>query len=119
MTTEQGNKLIAEFMGWRFIKWCGTDDEEELPMYQRFEGEEIVHPGIFHAPEFHEEWNSIMPVVEKIETIAELFTITSNYCSINNKREATITEVGKNKIQAVWQAVIRFIEWYNKNNPNG
>ena len=111
MTTEQGNKLIAEFMNKTF------QFEEDL--------------------KYHSNWNSLMPVVEKIENLNDLIvdkvwiSINGRECGLwtyfdvkevlrigteNNKFK--VKNTSKSKIESTWRTVIDFIEWYNKNNHN-
>jgi len=126
MTQEQiieGNKAIAEFMGWRFIKWCGQEYEDKIPMYQRFENNELVHPGIFHLPQFQDTWNILMPVVEKIEALDQVscmdcrVKLERKYCAIYYDmgiESYEFSKTGISKIDAVWQSVVSFITWYNE-----
>jgi hypothetical protein len=116
MNEEKGNELIAEFLGWRFIKWCGESDQEKLPLWQRFDEKgEMTHPGIFHKPEFHKEWNSLMPVVEKIEAMSGVH-VYIKYCTCEifyfGFKKTNVD--APSKIEATWQAVVQFIQWLNK-----
>ena len=75
---------------------------------------------------YHNDWNQLMEVVEKIESIVweELnetsFNVTIGatiYCVIqdNNGGMLEIIGEGRTKIESVYNAVIQFIKWYNKN----
>ena len=62
-----------------------------------------------------------MPVVEKIESISKQkngFMIYRNVVSIDNSEIKTIQHINDNrtKIEAVYDAVIYFIKWYNEQN---
>lgn len=153
MTTEQilaGNKLIAEFMGgiysnhaksWGF----GNAWINENPI--RVQGilyEKAVWAERFEFElKYHESWNDLMPVVEKIENLGysvEIFKSASHLepdkiwhrCVIEKMTNWNIKlssgecddETGKqyikteNKILSAWLAVVEFIKWYNLNNKS-
>lgn len=119
----QGNKLIAIFDGWKFtpledqglIMVSGSCYFKDTPdEVDKFCSEKL---------KYHTSWYWLMPVVEKIErehTDFEL-TIYSASCYISKwnpdkkKYESFISGVGK-KIDAVYDAVIQFITWYNNNS---
>lgn len=103
MTKEEilkGNKLIAEFM---------------------MKGNSEIY-----IPEYHHSWNWLMPVVEKIQHLEGNNKISVNIdfqihllgaveLWLDNKRVFGMTafEVGT-LIDAVYEGVIQFIKWYNK-----
>ena len=90
MTTIENNKIIAQFL-------------------------EISHQKI--AMNFHSNWNILMDVVEKIESLGFFFEIKSNWVRITKKREIIVIrwEQDKNKIEATYNACVEFIKWYNQN----
>jgi len=108
MTTQDKNKLIAEFM----------DGE--------FDGREWVFNGQQHKTlKYETSWDWLMPVVEKIEKLA-VDNIGEIYCVImpfqidihgsgmvvlSKKRITT-------KINMVWIAIVDFIQWYNENRES-
>jgi hypothetical protein len=110
----EGNKLIAEFMG-------------ETPKEYKDMGIWIKEYSI--RANYNEDWNLLMPVVEKIEKDVSKepyygFTvrISDLYCSIvcHEKycQDGVIyqTPYGfkpNSKIEATWLAVIEFIKYYN------
>lgn len=69
---------------------------------------------------FHESWDWLMPVVEKIEaeTHVHNFHIVRDTAEIiftSRSMEYPYIEVGgKTKIEGVYRAVMKYIEWYNK-----
>jgi hypothetical protein len=103
----EGNKLIAEFMDYTNNYW-----------YQNNE----LH--------YHEMWDYLMPVVEKIESTHDDFHgyfgvhISSNGCTIAGTRLNTSIEnphyayfndiTHETKLSSTWYAVIEFIKWYNQ-----
>lgn len=130
MTTTKGNKLIAEFMGYKIWTW---DNKKyyitmgKSPNDRNYDVENL---------KFNYDWNWLMPVVEKIESIKvgnikyidfhimpdavivtnqedeenPLILINKSECKGSIETEFTFFET---KIQAVYQAVLKFIKWYN------
>lgn len=104
-TITDNNKLIAEFMRAVYMshinKWFVMNEEcidEEL--------------------KYNSDWNWLMEVVEKIENLGFDFAIyTGSSVSIVNTKDFPFEEVislsGSSKKEAVYNAVVAFIEWYN------
>lgn len=69
---------------------------------------------------YYEEWNWLMPVVEKIESLGFSVTQYNDYCCIENThfrpRYKTQALSNKNKKDATWKSIIEFIKWYNEQN---
>ena len=125
MKTTESNKMIAEFMGWRYY-------ENATPSF--------VHPDIPHKYNiegllYGTSWDWLMPVVEKIERTFEtktslpLFKIDSHHARFYHTAEAQwIAGCFKSsvpervwfntKIQAVYYVAVEFIKWYNKNSQS-
>ena len=90
--TTENNKLIAEFMG-------GYETEE-------FE-------------DYHSDWNWLMEVVDKIESMDFVLNIRQGHVSIVNNSGKTPFYTGsdiveKSKIESVYNTCVEFIKWYNK-----
>lgn len=119
-TTEEKNRMIAEFMGVGIF--------EETGMYNASIGSEYP---VKEIP-YHTSWDWLMPVVEKIESIEDDLSpyqsySKNNFCvSIRNGFCQIISgdflmdfdEFDKHsgtKKEAVFNAVCEFIEWYNEN----
>lgn len=104
MTTTEKNKLIAEFIS------------IESPFNK---GHYICPNGIATKPEdmkFHSSWDWLMPVVEKIESLGNYgFTIYRNSTNINGLPIELANTRGNTKIEAVYNACVEFILWYNEN----
>ena len=98
---KENNKLIAEFLG--------KDHELNKCISTR---------------EFHKSWDWLMPVVEKIEcTTIDNDDNSDNFfnvmievfeCNINGG-DICICKSGNTKIDATYNAVVEFINQYNKN----
>src|SRR5688572_15735915 len=93
------NEIIAEFMGYsqetqRNDAWCR---------------------------DFEWNWSSLMPVVEKIESLGFAAIIMCDSCCINRtynrltKNYSQINALEETKIKATYKAVVEFIKWYNQN----
>tara|TARA_R110000803_G_scaffold76747_3_gene141488 strand:+ start:4217 stop:4609 length:393 start_codon:yes stop_codon:yes gene_type:complete len=127
------NKLIAEFMGLSIKEGVCyyTDADDMFPM-----GIEVEEP---YLP-YNTSWDWLMPVVEKIESYNASVTINGLYSVFNKKvgHQVTIrieavemneggnsawvledeylhhSDIKDSKIEAVYQAVVEFINQYKK-----
>ena len=133
MKTLENNKLIAEFLGY-IDNGCSEDVF-------------LIHPITNYDVEisslkYHEDWNWLMEVVEKIEslnlgntTIKTVFSeedlyINSNVSFLIMYKECYVNFFGEmkvyenwisvtecnSKIEAVYTACVEFIKWYNNQN---
>jgi hypothetical protein len=96
MNTLDNNKLIAEFMGFDILS----------NGYFNYEGE-ITRS----LPEFNSDWNWLMEVVEKIESLSKNNTVILDW-SRNNWTIFDIL-ITASKIEAVYDACVDFIKWNN------
>ena len=117
MKTIENNKIIAEFMNLNLYKsfWYKSNIATEKQICKE------------NNLKFHSDWNWLMEVVEKIESL-EIFdrmgrfnintkNFDENYTSfITDKDEDFIQCEGETKIKAVYNAVVEFIKWYNNKN---
>lgn len=121
MTKEEileGNKLIAEFLGYVYVPYTvghsGGNPGWVLKNYKLIDRKT---PKLFLGRTtkdllYHTSWDWLMPVVEKIEKTTAFVNIKG--CLVNI---STIVEVSApTKLEAVWLAVVEFIEWYNTQN---
>ena len=103
------NTLVAEFM-----------ETRSALVPDMFFG----YNGCLFSPEnlrYKLEWNWLMPVVEKIESLNDNegdfdchFEILRDACFIVAWHGETIIEIyATSKIEAVWLACLEFIKWYN------
>ena len=106
----EGNKLIAEFMGY----YC-------LNEYARHEQHGSVVN--YSEMEYRTSWGWLMPVVEKIESeqgcIIEMWLSLGKGCRINRLQPKGSTPItipfiaeSNSLIECVYSAVIQFITWY-------
>ena len=108
MKTLENNKLIAEFLGY-IDNGCSEDGF-------------LMHPITNYDVEisglkYHEDWNWLMEIVEKIESLGYRIEIVKHICRIylSNKETIVISE-NIPKIEAVYSTVVEFIKWYNNQN---
>jgi hypothetical protein len=112
------NSLIAEFMGMVY------DNHNEQPnKYWELTDE---HNFVSHKPypqdkdlKFHSDWNWLMEVVEKIESLDYDVKIFNSTVEITSYKDDFKTIFGYSdtysKKEAVYNACIDFIKWYDKN----
>ena len=89
------NKLIAEFMG---LIESSIDKK-----YWTEKTKEGIGKGELVELKFHKSWDWLMPVVEKIEQVHE------------GVPQELIKLSLFSTIDEVYNAIIEFIKWYNKN----
>jgi hypothetical protein len=67
---------------------------------------------------YDRDWNWLMPVVEKIESLNFKTTITNHICRIERVIfDDIVFSEDMPKIQAVYNACVEFIKWYNQQKP--
>jgi hypothetical protein len=123
----ENNRLIAEFMGARFIG-NGMNSPTSKDILVPVHGSrriDTIDLGMGKILEYHKSWNWLMPVVEKIESLVfkndnnPNVTIGSNcYCVIqDNKSELfEFTGMEETKLFSTYTAIVEFIKWYNTQN---
>lgn len=115
------NTLLAEFLGW---KECYTP----LENYFDNNGDTFLESELL----FHSNWNWLMKVVEKIESLGMLFKVsrwredevlTNGYwCTISDSfsgvefADSAYIDDTETRIEAMYLACIEFIKWYNLQN---
>ena len=117
-TMMQNNKLIAEFIGMVY------DNHNNQPnkYWELTDEQNFVSPKPYPQDKdlkFHSDWNWLMEVVEKIECCDFIFSIHHEVANIFNGEcnELTYNETtqARTKIEAVYNACLEFIKWYNEN----
>lgn len=114
---EKGNEILAKYLGDEEVE--NLMEDETYMHYQR------------DAPEywFHADWNWLMKIVDKIEDEdvgrgVNIVEMAGQWCriSFNDERvlpyhEITASEADS-KIEAVWKAVVRYVERSTKPEEN-
>ena len=104
---KEHTKAIAKFLGWEEL----ADEEQYYGNGKSLSLDEM---------NFHSSWNAIMPVVEKINTMDSYrYAVRISHFSTevydNIESEKIIGQPGHSFIEGVYYAVVRFLEWYEKN----
>jgi hypothetical protein len=115
MNTIEGNKLIAEFMGYTSADKIFYPEHKGKYLYNT-KGNIINSSHL----RFRSSWNSLMPVVIKCQ---EIETIESD--NLSGEGDLDDPKCWKSwsyryvhldtNIERVWRACIEFIKWYNTN----
>ena len=113
MNTTDNNKLLAEFMG---KEWHNSF----------FAGVSIISPSNI-TYKFHTDYNWLMQVVDKIETIKkdnlyfniqidkDKVSLFYTHISEPTKQTEMFFEWGQeNKIANIYKIVVEFVKWYNQ-----
>ena len=109
---ETNNKLIAEFLGY-IDNGCSEEGFLIDP--------KTNYDVCIDSLQFHTDWNWLMEVVEKIESLLpddSFVTIEYKGCWIpiyDDEQPFGIECRENTKIQAVYNACLEFIKWYNEN----
>lgn len=105
MDTHENNKLIAEFMGL-------TIEEGQERIYMNGLGTKPIEKT------YNASWDWLMEVVEKINDYNNVVKIQENHVKIeNNERGEVLVEVVSGSMfEAVYNACVEFIKWYNEQN---
>jgi len=98
------NKLIAEFLGYETYEMNGVLNVEY--------SEDNIRT--IQDTHYHIDWNWLMQVVEKIESLGVVVEIRENVCYIETTPNDYYSELETTKIQAVYKACVEFIKWYNE-----
>jgi hypothetical protein len=76
-----------------------------------------------HELRYDTNWNWLMHVVDKIESLGSPVFISSNSCTIyervdfsTNRGDWFVQEYDHTKIDATWKACVAYIKWYNERN---
>ena len=119
----ENNQLIAEFMG-VFDKILSTGNIHswsDAPFYYTTEDTRgKVIKNISKYSKYSKDWNWLMQVVEKIENLSKegetyMFSITKFSARVTYKGSRIVDlPIDNTKIEAVYNACVEFIKWYNK-----
>jgi hypothetical protein len=116
------NKLIAEFMGLLHV-----DDDKYMNNLREMKSNGIFFEQGYMTSElmYDTDWNWLMDVVDKIESFVDddkcakyNFIIEQSFVEIidNNTSDTIVETDEETKIESIYQAVIKFIKWYEQNS---
>lgn len=116
MNTTETNKKLAEFLGFEL-----SHKIERVPNNEIFkEHINLITDNADNLP-FHNDWNWLMTVIEKIESLGYCVDIKLEYCRIvpQGKPNEYIVKFGEgdNKFEATYNACSMFVDWYNNQKP--
>jgi len=122
----ENNKLIAEFLNWEFDDLSETFETPFLKLVepQAFGDEQFSCKLQDFELEFHSDWNWLMEVVEKIENLQDenkcaIYNVQIEQCFVeiieNHTSDTIISTDANSKLEAVYNACVEFIKWYNEN----
>lgn len=133
----EGNRLIAEFMGAEFknVDYFGDDRITEEIIFKEHPSYLINGTGRTFSNQddlrYHSSFDWLMPVVEKIQSIDitpppnykgyRIEIVVQGYVKIEGFPMPTIfknVSIEGGLINALWAAVVQFIQWYNLQSPN-
>jgi hypothetical protein len=103
MSIQENNKMIAEFMQ-------SIEDGLYLDGLYFYEGRYYDT-----NMEFHKSWDWLMPVVDKIEDMGCEIVTTNGKCTISGANDYYGESIGKSRRGATYDAIVEFINQYNKN----
>ncbi len=121
---EKGNKIIAEFMGYKYHPHPSNN-----PGWHKIPDDKIYHPKINNGwylcrthkeLKYHNSWNWLMPVIHKIENYKFEDGDWAFLRTFSNKEGVRFNRFKLHKeetaIQSAFSAVVDFIEQHNENN---
>lgn len=106
------NELIAEFMGYEFI----NDAPEEFPKGYWYLTADIESDWMVEQDmQYHESWDWLMPVVEKISALNGVHYIIEGHCGmvIYSFGKQIVKNSSDSNIETVYKSVVEFINWHN------
>lgn len=110
------NELIAEFMGLTFKKEVNGIKYYNVPI-----GHVESHNASMGDFSYHRRWDWLMPVVEKVESLAigqygtrVTVLIKDTECIISTESDMSWRNSKSKKINSVYASITSFILWYNE-----
>ena len=97
------NKLCAEFLEWEM-----SDDDFGVRYWK--ESPDGVSNWYLDEMQFHENWNWIMEVVEKIKKVIGNPTTVTVACFNGDINKALMSAKKEAVVQSIWE----FLNWYNE-----
>ncbi len=108
------NKIIAEFMGFEDeSRILGGGQRMRRKTEWKYGCQQYEQYG-YDQLKYHDSWDWLMPVVEKIESMGFDVNIGSNVVIVYDMNGIELTQtVAAKKIKATHQAVVRFVSEFS------
>jgi hypothetical protein len=109
LNTQEGNKLIAKFMGWHKVTSYNGEvwDMANIDKNQKSLFGDLVDK---NTAKYHNSWDWLMPVLKVING-----TIYSEYASSVYDNWEMIISPTRYPIENVYNQAVEFIQWHNEN----
>ena len=119
------DKLFAEFMDVKEVTTYYDSYGQQTPCYYTdndlYRTPTFGHPGnsfnnFIDAAKYHESWDWLMPVVEKIESLGFVIEIALSQACLYKKPSKynfSCNLLTNSKIEAVIYVMVEFIKWHN------
>lgn len=118
------NKQCADFMGYQYFGWNHPNHQKEVSSrgYWAKKGAKIHNAKLnvrVNPLRYDFDWNWIMEVVEKIESLGYWVCIQNTYIGFGKKNDESsflsysFSNMRTTKKEAVIQAIWEFLNWYN------
>ena len=104
----EGNKLIAEFMGFEKYPIKGKSDGHMVIFNKGF----VPKPTCSANLEFHSSWDWLMFCIFEIQDLPDVYHWELSAGNFEINADETF-ETLDNSIEGVWEIVVKFIKWYN------
>lgn len=125
MNIQESNKLIAEFMHPEMVGF-DKDNNDGIEIGDDMLAKMSIVMEQYDLLKYHESWDWLMPVFDKIvrmKSPSMTYEISGASCRIeeNTFDGAGVLVVTNSEdddtLGACYVAIVKFIKWYNKNNP--
>jgi hypothetical protein len=110
MTTEEGNKLIAEFDGWTIENRDEFNRPSKLPFARKATPYTIL---LLENLKYHSSWDWLIPACHKWDEL-EGFVRGEESDQYENLCDFLDSKVTLYEILPVWEQLVKAIEWYNQ-----
>lgn len=89
-------------------------------LIDRFNNNYLLNKGFStNEMNYNTDWNNLMKVVEKIESLGYLCQLRPRIFKVLYKGNNTsIQGEGDNRLDATYDGIIEFIKWYNENKQD-
>lgn len=114
-------KSLCEFMGIKPVAHgpnsYGWGDGVYYSTHEESSEKVMANVCIYIRERKVRDWNWLMSIVEKIESIADYIVVDiyGHVCKVEGLVDIFILEIGDSKPEAVYKCCVSFVKWYNLN----